>query len=198
MTTTSKRKNCNPLENCHKCAVNLFWKVRHVLEGLILYGQWTNLHDRAQNGPKPVTNAWIDWFHIFIIRVNTNSIAMWVILQKMQAGTVSRLWFCKRSWGLKIHFRRNIVLSGKLCSCSFNLDVWEQTSFSHSSTESKIMSLDAGFVKRIPLDTAIHEQNGYAKLLEKKYIFTTNVDNSDMTYTDKHNMREVWARLHAV
>ena len=27
----------------------------------------------------------------------------------MQAGTVSRLRFCKRSWGFKIHFWRNIV-----------------------------------------------------------------------------------------
>ena len=33
-----------------------------------------------ENGPKLVTNAWIDWFHIFIILVNTNNIVMWVIL----------------------------------------------------------------------------------------------------------------------
>ena len=32
-----------------------------------------------------------------------------------------------------------------------------------------------------------------------KYTFMTNVDNCDTTYTKhKHNMREVWARLHAV
>ena len=31
-----------------------FW---HGLEDLIFYGQWTNLHDRLQNGPKLVTNA---------------------------------------------------------------------------------------------------------------------------------------------
>ena len=37
-------------------------------------------HDPSQNGAKLVTNAWIDWFRIFIIRVNTNNIAMWVIL----------------------------------------------------------------------------------------------------------------------
>ena len=29
--------------------------------------------------------------------------------QMMQAGTVSRFWLCGRSWGLKIHFWRNIV-----------------------------------------------------------------------------------------
>ena len=49
----------------------------------------------------------------------------------------------------------------------------------------------AEHVKRISPDTAIHEQNGYAKLLDHKYnILMTNVDNdnSDKTYT---NMREV-------
>ena len=44
------------------------------------YGQWTNLHDRLQNGPKPVTNAWNDWYLTFITHENTNSIVMWVIL----------------------------------------------------------------------------------------------------------------------
>ena len=33
-----------------------------------------------KNGPKLVTNAWIDWFHTFIIHVITNKIVMWVIL----------------------------------------------------------------------------------------------------------------------
>ena len=41
-------------------------------------------------------------------------------------------------------------------------------------------------VKRTSLDTAIHEQNGYAKVYDDKYTFKTNVDNCDTTYTDKH------------
>ena len=41
----------------------------------------------------------------------------------------------------------------------------------------KKIELPGGTVKRIPLDTAIHEQNGYAKLLDDKYTFMTNVDN---------------------
>ena len=39
------------------------------------------------------------------------------------------------------------------------------------------------------------------KSINDKYTFKTNVDNCDTTYTTykhKHNMREVWARLHAV
>ena len=58
----------------------IYWRIVKVLEDLIFDGQWTNLHDRLRNGPKPVTNAWIDWFHICITHVNTNNIVMWVIL----------------------------------------------------------------------------------------------------------------------
>ena len=69
-------------ENCPQLALKLFCNAKtwHVLDDPIFYGQWTNLHDRLQNGPKPVTNAWIDWFLMFITRVNTNNIVMWEIL----------------------------------------------------------------------------------------------------------------------
>ena len=56
----------------------------------------------------------------------------------MQIGTVSRLRFCRRSWGFKIYVRWNIVHFRKSCVCSK-----KQTSVSHSSTESDIISLDA-------------------------------------------------------
>ena len=83
MTITSKRKKQNLLENCHKYAFKLFSNVDtwHELEGLIFYGQWTNLHDRSQNGPNHVTNARIDWYLAFITQVHSNTIVMWVILQ---------------------------------------------------------------------------------------------------------------------
>ena len=53
----------------------------HVLEDLIFYGQWINLHDRSQNGPKLVTNEYVVWYLTFITHVNTDNIVMWVILQ---------------------------------------------------------------------------------------------------------------------
>ena len=43
----------------------------------------------------------------------------------MQAGTVSRLRFCRRSWGLKFHFWRNLMRFGKSYICSNKLDVQE-------------------------------------------------------------------------
>ena len=44
-------------------------------------------------------------------------------------------------------------------------------------------------VKRTSPDTAIHEQNGYAKVYDDKYTFKTNVDNdkSVTTHTDMRN-----------
>ena len=58
MNISSKKKNWNPWEICQTYALKLFWNAYtwHVLEDLIFYGQWTNLHDPLQNGPKLVTN----------------------------------------------------------------------------------------------------------------------------------------------
>ena len=69
-------------ENCQKYALKLFWNAEtwHELDDLIFDGQWTNLHDRSQNGPKVVTNDYVVWFLTFIMHVNTNSIAMWETL----------------------------------------------------------------------------------------------------------------------
>ena len=47
----------------------------------------------------------------------------------MQTGTVSRLRFCGRSWGLKIYFGWNIVRFWKSYTCSNKLDV-QETNFS--------------------------------------------------------------------
>ena len=57
-------------------------------EMLILGKNWTTWYSMVSKwartihhkmGPKLVANAWIDWFHVFIIRVTTNSIVVWEI-----------------------------------------------------------------------------------------------------------------------
>ena len=63
---TSMFSNCS--KNGHIC---------HVLDDPLFFGQWTNLHDRSQNGPMLVTHDFLDWFLTFIIHVNTDSIVMW-------------------------------------------------------------------------------------------------------------------------
>ena len=64
--------------------------------------------------------------------------------QTMQTGTVSRLWFCRRSWGFKIYVRWSIVRFWKSTFVPTSWTCKKQTSVSHSSTESEIISLDAG------------------------------------------------------
>ena len=80
MTIISK-KNWNPWEIRQNDALKLFWNAKTwlVLVDLIFYGQWTNLHDRWQKGPKHVRNDHLVWSPTFMIHVNTNSIVMWVI-----------------------------------------------------------------------------------------------------------------------
>ena len=82
MTIISKKKNWNLWENCRKYHLKLFWNACpwHVLEDLIFSGQWTNLHDRLQNGPKLVTNDYVVWSLTSIIHVATNNIVMWETL----------------------------------------------------------------------------------------------------------------------
>ena len=93
----------------------------------------------------PVTNAWIDWYLTFITHVNTNNIAMWPKLRN-NAG-----WDCFKTLILQEILRtQNPLLEGTLCvfgSHTFVPRSWmckKQTSASQSSTESEIISLDAG------------------------------------------------------
>ena len=73
----------------------------------------------------------------------------------MQAGIVSRLWFCRRSWGFKIYIRWNIVHFRKPAVCSNQLDVQETTSVSHSSTAIEIISLGVG----LRMDGSFNQQH---------------------------------------
>ena len=147
MITTLKKKNWNPWENCQKYALRLSLNTYtwHVLEDLIFNGQWTNLHDWSQNGPKLVTNDYLVWSFTFITHVNTNSIVMCVIL----LNNAGRDCFKTPIFAGDLEDSKSIS-GGTLCvfgSHTFVPISWickKQTSVSHSSTESEIISLDAG------------------------------------------------------
>ena len=131
MTIISKKKNRNSWENCQKDALKLFWNAYtwHVLDNPIFYGQWTNLHDQSQNGPKLVTNGDVVW--------SLTSSYFWIqtVLscgkhcQTMQIGIVSRLRFCRRSWGFKSTSGGALCVFWKSYICSNKLDV-QETNFS--------------------------------------------------------------------
>ena len=108
-------------------------------------GQWTNLHDRSQNGPKLVTNGYLVWSFTSITRVITNNIVLWVILQNKAD------WDCFKTPILQEILRIQNLHQVEHCAFSEVIRLFQsvgcvkkQTSVSHSSTESEIISLDAG------------------------------------------------------
>ena len=84
-----------------------FW---HVLEDLIFYGQWTDWHDRSQNGPNLVTHDYLAWYLTFITHVNTNNIVMWVTLLN-NAG-----WDCFKTPILREILKIQILLRAEHCA----------------------------------------------------------------------------------
>ena len=146
-TIILEKKNWNPTENGQKYARKLFWNAYtwHVLEDPIFYGKWTNLLDRSQNGPKRVTNDYLVRSLTFIIHVIVNKNVMWETPPNIAD------WDCFKTPVLQEILRTQKSASGgTLCfigSHTFVPISWtckKQTSVSHSSTESEIISLDAG------------------------------------------------------
>ena len=130
-----------------KYALKLFWNdyTWHVLEDPIFCGQWTCSHDPSENGPRLVTNAWIDWFHTLIILVNTNKCChVGNTAKQCRLGLFQDSDF---AWDLE---DSKSTSGGTLCvfgSHTFVPISWmckKQTAVSHSSTESEIISLDTG------------------------------------------------------
>ena len=62
-------------------------------------------------------------------QVNISNIVLWEHSTTIQIRTVSRLWFCRRLWTLKINIRRNSVHFRKSHVCANKLDV-QETNFS--------------------------------------------------------------------
>ena len=115
--------NCSEMLNFDR-----YWKTY-----LILHGRWIT------KWTKLLSNVSVVWSLAFIIRVNSNSIAMFRHCQTMQSGTVS--WLCSQ----EILSAQKSTSGGTLCvfgSHTFVLRCWmceKQTSVSHSSTQSEII-----------------------------------------------------------
>ena len=138
--TNSKGKNLNQTENYHQCAQKMFWNACtwHELWVQTFYGLSMNLQEQSQNGLRLVTDVWQDWFHTFIPHTwlpTTLSCG-----SALSLGVVPRLRFCWRFGRLKLNLRRSLLYLWKPISWMCK----KQTSISHSSTESEIISLDAG------------------------------------------------------
>ena len=147
MTTTSKKKKWNLLENCHKYALKLFWNAYtwHELEDLIFYGQWTNLHDRSQKWTKACDKR-LGRLISYIHHTCKHK-------QYCHVGNTAKQ--CRLGLFQDSDFAGDLEDSkstsgGTLCifgSHTFVPISWmckKQTAVSHSSTESENISLDIG------------------------------------------------------
>ena len=135
------------LENCHICALKLFWNAYtwHVLEDLIFYGQWTNWHARSQNGTKACDKRLcrlISYIHHtceykqYCFVGNTVKQCRLGLFQDSDFAGDLEDWTSTSVGTLCVLGSHTFVPISWMCK--------KQTSVSHSSTESEIISLDAG------------------------------------------------------
>ena len=147
MIFISRKRNLNQLENCKNNAYKLSWNVCtwHELVDLTFFGQWANLLDRSPNGQELVTDGWLDWFHTFITQITTGNIVMWVTRLGIVDWVSSKTQILLRTFRIQNQPREescvsleveHVVPVSWMCK--------KQTSVSNSSTESEIISLDAG------------------------------------------------------
>ena len=147
MATTSKKKKQNLLENCQIHALKVFWNAYtwQELDDLMFYGQKVSLHGRLRIGPKPVTNAWIDWFHIFIILVNTKKYChVGNTVKQCRLGLFQDSDFAGDLEDSKSTSGGTLCVFGSHTFVPISWMCKKQTAVSHSSTESEIIFLDTG------------------------------------------------------
>ena len=97
--TCEYRQHCHVENTAQQCRLGLFQESdfagdledsKSTSEGLLcIFTDWTTWYSMVSEQTCTIDhkmdqslwqNDWIDWFHIFIIHVNTNSIVLWVIL----------------------------------------------------------------------------------------------------------------------
>ena len=123
------------------CSQMLIW---HELEDLILYGQWTNFHDRSQNGQMHVTNDYLVWSLTFIIYVNKQYCQVGKTAKQNRQGLFQDSDFAGDLEDSKSTSGGTLCVFGSHTFVPISWMCMKRTSVSHSSRESEIISLDAG------------------------------------------------------
>ena len=170
MTIILKKKNWILQENCQTYPLKLFWNACtwHVMEDLIFCGQWTNLHDRLQNGPQPVTNDWIVWYLTSITHVNTNNIVVLVTLQD------NARWDCSRTPWRSIGTCRTKFVRTPTCWSLVGKAIRES---SYGTQMWKVPNWECMFVHR------------------KQGLFCQYTVNDIKMAGKKHNMAPMWKKI---
>ena len=147
MIIHSSRKNSNQLENCQQFARKLSWNAGlwHGMDDLTSYGPWTKWQDQSQNGPRHVTEDEQGLFLKFITRMTVVNIVMWEPQQSTADLGLFLDWdFAGDREDLKSTSGGVLCMFGGRTFVPASRMRKKQTSVSHSSAESEVISLDAG------------------------------------------------------
>ena len=131
-----------------------------------LYGLSTNLQEQSQNGLERATDVWQDWFRTFITQLTADNVVMWVTRLSIVDCVDSKTQTLLATLRIQNQLRESLMYLWKPNICPTGWMGKKQTSVSHSSTESEIMSLDAGLrMDGLALDL---------KKVVKKVVISTN------------------------
>ena len=145
--TSEQSLNFNQWENCQKYAHRLFknactWPE---LDVLIFFGLSTNWLVQLPNGLKHVTDDWQDLFRTFILHTDYRQYChVGNTAQHCRLGLFQDPDFAGDLGDSKSTFGGIFCLFGRRTFVPVNWMRKKQTSVSHGSTESEIVSVDAG------------------------------------------------------
>ena len=124
----------------------MFWNACtwHGLEDLIFSGHWKNLNDRLRNGRQLVTNVCFVWYLTSITCVNFNSIVVGNTAKRSRPGLFQESDFVGDFEDWKFTSGETLCVFGCHTIYPISWICMNQTSVTYISTESEIISLDAG------------------------------------------------------
>ena len=143
MIINLKKKNWDLLDNCQQCALKLFLIdcIWHALVDQTFY-----VCEQACKCCHQMDQSLWQTFRTFDLLYSSHEwilaiLSCWKPCPTMQVRTVSRLWFCRRSWRLKIDFRENFVHIWKSHACVQETNfcftqfdgIWDYLSWSRST-----------------------------------------------------------------
>ena len=217
MVTISRKRNLNQLETCQKYAHKLSWNACtwHELVDLTFFGHVNKLA-RSVNKWTGACDKRLARLISYIHHTSDSPQYCHVgnTAQRCRLGLLQDSDFCWWPWRFKINLGKDLVylLRSNIC-VSVSWMCQKQTSVSHTSTESLIITLDAGFrINGLPAldlwdvvmevlqsskstESATHEAPGNCSRTHKsKPKQKVNRDVDQLSHVDYHQKRKFLSR----
>ena len=120
----SRRIFCSLLTNCSEMSVfSSYWETWHFVvceQACACYNKWTKSCDKRLARLISYIHHTSEYRHFCYVWIHSTTMQTWII---------SRLWFCRRPWRLKINIKKNSVHFRKSHVCANKFDM-QETDFS--------------------------------------------------------------------